>query len=146
MNFYLSAFGFCELDALITAAEKRRSAPFLRRAMHVVCAELIAFAANSGYKINELVGSRADPTESRNGQRRTGGKGVGCNLLSGVVGVALIEEDVEEVLWPPQKVPHDLEVLSVLISNKSWTFHLHLIDQGIRVRHDYWRVRCNDEL
>lgn len=74
MNFDLSAFGVRDLDALISAAEKRKSTLTRRRPITVVRTELIAFAANAGYEINELLGTRADaPVAKRRKTRRKTG-------------------------------------------------------------------------
>lgn len=75
MNFDLSALGVRELGALITAAEKRKSALTRRRPITVVRAELIAFALEAGYELNELFGTRADvPVAKRTRTRRKTGK------------------------------------------------------------------------
>lgn len=75
MKFDLSAFGVRELGALITAAERRKSALVRRRPIHIVRAELIAFAANAGYEISELVGTGADAlTPNRAMAKRKTGK------------------------------------------------------------------------
>ncbi len=75
MNFDLSPLGARELTALITAAEKRKSALARRRPINIVRAELIAFAANAGYEVSELLGTRAEaPTEKRKKAAHNTGK------------------------------------------------------------------------
>lgn len=75
MKFDIEALSVHELDALIATAEKRRSSLSRRRPLALVRAELIAFAASSGYKIEELVDTGpAAPAPKRSSTRRKTGK------------------------------------------------------------------------
>ncbi|KPN17253.1 H-NS family nucleoid-associated regulatory protein [Luteimonas terrae] len=74
MKIDVDALTSRELDALIAAAEKRRALLARRRPIAVVRAELIAFAADCGYRIEELVGTQATQAAPRKAARRKSGK------------------------------------------------------------------------
>lgn len=62
MKIEIDVLGVRELDALLAAAEKRRTVLARRRPAAAVRQELIAFAASQGYAIEELVGTPAAST------------------------------------------------------------------------------------
>jgi DNA-binding protein H-NS len=67
-----------QLEVLLVAAERRKTQLAKRRPLAIVRAELIAFAAGSGYTIEELVGEqsteRPSPTK-RAAKQKTGKTG-----------------------------------------------------------------------
>lgn len=65
-----------QLDALLSAAERRRTQLSKRRPIAVVRAELIAFAAGSGYSIEEIVGEQpaSRPARAKRAAKRKNGK------------------------------------------------------------------------
>jgi len=74
MKIDVDALSLRELDALVTAAEKRKAQLARRRPIAVVRAELTAFAADCGYTIEELVGTSAPVAApvKRGARRKTG--------------------------------------------------------------------------
>lgn len=74
MKIDVDALTLRELDALLALAEKRRAMLARRRPIAVVRAELTAFAAESGYAIEELVGNAAPVVAPKKAasKRRTG--------------------------------------------------------------------------
>ncbi|UNK42828.1 H-NS histone family protein [Luteimonas sp. S4-F44] len=62
MKIEIDALGVRELDALLAAAEKRRTVLARRRPLAAVREDLIAFAASQGYAIEELVGTPSAST------------------------------------------------------------------------------------
>ena len=65
-----------QLEALLVAAERRKTLLAKRRPIAVVRAELIAFAAGSGYTIEELVGEqpKGRPAPAKRAAKRKTGK------------------------------------------------------------------------
>ncbi|WP_215219295.1 H-NS histone family protein [Novilysobacter luteus] len=59
-----------ELDALLTAAERRKKLLSSRRPVAVVRRELIALAVSYGYAIDELVDVRSAPAADKTAKRR----------------------------------------------------------------------------
>lgn len=65
MKIEIDALGVRELDALLAAAEKRKTVLARRRPLAAVRQDLIAFAASQGYAIEELIGT-PPPATARN--------------------------------------------------------------------------------